>query len=228
MSKSHSKDYGKKRKVLGIDEAGRGPVIGPMIMCGALIQERKTGQLLDIGVKDSKSLTPKRRVALSSQIAETLDSYILLEISPREIDKSVEKNELNLLEARKMAELIEKLRSDIVYVDSPQVSTDKYTRRIREGLSFRPQIVAENYAETKYPIVAAASILAKVRRDQIVKNLQDKYGDFGSGYPADERTKKFLNQWYEKHRSFPEEVRKSWKTIRNIMRRFDFKPKTLF
>ena len=160
-----------KRMVLGIDEAGRGPVFGPMIMCGALIAEKKLKQLPKIGVKDSKSLAPKRRVTLSSRIVDILDGHILLEISPREIDRSVEKNELNILEAKKMAELIEKLRADIVYVDSPQTSTEKYTKRIREGLSFEPKIIAENYAETKYPIVAAASILAKVKRDQIFDRL---------------------------------------------------------
>ncbi len=228
MNNLHSKNYSKKRKVLGIDEAGRGPVIGPMIMCGALIEESKIEQLLEIGVKDSKSLSPKKRVTLSSKIGEILDNYVLLEVSPEEIDKSVEKNELNLLEARKMAELIERLRSDVVYIDSPQVSTDKYTKRIREKLSFEPEIVAENYAETKYPIVAAASILAKVRRDQIIKELRAKYGDFGSGYPADERTKEFLIQWYSKYRRFPEEVRKSWKTIKNIVRARDSKQETLF
>lgn len=228
MSNRHTKNSGMKRKILGIDEAGRGPVFGPMIMCGALIDESKLKQLPKMGVKDSKSLTPKRRVMLSSRIAEILESHILLEISPKEIDGSVERNELNILEARKMAELIEKLGADIVYVDSPQTSTEKYTRRIREGLSFEPTIIAENHAETKYPIVAAASILAKVRRDQIIEGLREKYGDFGSGYPADKRTREFLIKWYRKHKSFPEEVRKSWKTTKNIVRGMNSKQKTLF
>ncbi|MFX0096755.1 MAG: ribonuclease HII [Candidatus Hodarchaeota archaeon] len=228
MSNQQSKNLDRKKKILGIDEAGRGPVFGPMIVCGALIDESKLEQLPQIGVKDSKSIAPKKRIALSARIVEILDGHILLEISPREIDESVEKNELNILEAKKMAELIEKLRPDIAYVDSPQISTERYTRRIREGLSFKPRIIAENYAETKYPIVAAASILAKVRRDQIINRIREKYGDFGSGYPADEKTKKFLLHWYKKYKSFPEEVRKSWKTIRNIMRKADSKQKTLF
>ena len=228
MSNRHTKNSDMKRMVLGIDEAGRGPVFGPMIMCGALIDESKLEQLPKIGVKDSKSLAPKRRVTLSSRIVEILDGHILLEISPKEIDRSVEKKELNILEAKKMAELIEKLRADIVYVDSPQTSTEKYSKRIREGLSFEPKIIAENYAETKYPIVAAASILAKVRRDQIIERLREKYGDFGSGYPADKRTREFLFRWYEKHKRFPEEVRKSWKTTKNIIREIDSKQKTLF
>ncbi|MFX0067919.1 MAG: ribonuclease HII [Candidatus Hodarchaeota archaeon] len=228
MNDRHLKNNSRKRKVLGIDEAGRGPVFGPMIMCGALIYENKLEQLSKIGVKDSKSLAPRKRVSLSSHIVEILDDHILLEISPKEIDDSVEKNELNLLEARKMAELIEKLRPDIAYVDSPQKSTERYTKKIREGLSFEPKIIAENYAEIKYPIVAAASILAKVKRDRIIERLRQKYGDFGSGYPADGRTKEFLVQWYKRHKSFPEEVRRSWKTIKNIVRGKDSKQKTLF
>ena len=88
-------------------------------------------------------------------------------------------------------------------------------------LSYKPKIISEHYADSTYPIVSAASILAKVERDRRVQELRSQYGEFGSGYSTDERTIKFLEDYYKENRRFPPIVRRSWETLRNIVSRIE-------
>lgn len=214
------------KKIAGIDEAGRGPVIGPMIIAGVLVSEDKINELLEIGVKDSKLLTPKIRGKLAPLIKNIVDDYVILEIKPSEIDTYVENNKLNVLEAEKFAFIIKKLKPDIVYTDAPQRNVKKYSLLIQRMLDYSPKIISENYAE-RYPVVAAASILAKVKRDNIIDHLKLTYGELGSGYCHDPATKNFLIKWYREHKYFPNIVRKSWSTIREIENKYSKRQKKL-
>ncbi|MHA1238322.1 MAG: ribonuclease HII [Candidatus Odinarchaeia archaeon] len=207
-------------KVSGIDEAGRGPIIGPMVIGGVLITEDKIQKLIKLGVRDSKLLNAMTREKLACDIAEIVDKYILIEISPAEIDESVKNNRLNFLEAEKTAYIINQLKPDIVYVDAPQLDVKRYSGLIKRSLNCSPKIIAENKAE-RYPVVAAASILAKVKRDKIVETLKETYGEFGSGYCHDAATRKFLIEWYRKNKCFPDIVRKSWSTVKEIITKYD-------
>jgi ribonuclease HII len=207
--------------VTGVDDAGRGCVIGPLVIAGILIEERDIPHLKSLGVKDSKLLTSKRRCALAPKIEGLVLKSSYKEIPPIEIDKVVFKaqrlHKLNLLEAMAMADVINQLTPNVAYVDASDVLADRYGRQIVERLSAETKVISEHKADVNYPVVSAASILAKVRRDSIIEDLKRVYGDFGTGYPHDPRLRSFLLKWYEENGTFPEPVRKSWKTIRNII-----------
>jgi ribonuclease HII len=209
-------------RVCGVDDAGRGPVIGPLVIAGIRIEEEKLEQLRSLGVKDSKKLSPEARLKLSIEIPEIVDEYHIVELEAAHLDRVVNHSpkfqRLNLLEARAMAEVIEKLKPHLVYVDASDTRPERFKNNILENLSFKPKVVSEHHADEKYPSVSAASILAKVRRDSRIEELRKEYGDIGSGYAHDPITVRFLSEYYLMNRDFPPIVRRSWKTLRNIVR----------
>ncbi len=204
--------------VAGVDEAGRGCVIGPLVIAGVSIKEEKLGFLTGFGVKDSKLLSPKKRESLALEITRTMERSCILKLSPEEIDRAVKSgrrlHKLNRLEAQSMTKIIEVLKPDVVYVDAADVVPDRFKFHIQEGLSFKPKVVSQHKADRIYPIVSAASIMAKVERDMEISALRRTYGDFGSGYLTDPKTMVFLNQWLQDNREYPDFVRKSWKPAR--------------
>ncbi len=204
--------------IAGADEAGRGPILGPMVLGVVLSDERVQEELKSDGIRDSKILSPKRREKLAELIRKKASKVEIIEISNVEIDESrlVKNVNLNELEAMKFAQLIEKLNPKLVYMDSPDPNPELFEKRIRKYLKVRPKLVVENFADRNYPLVAAASIVAKVYRDHCVAKLHGRYGDFGSGYPADPRTITFLNSWVQEHGKLPDFARKSWATARRI------------
>ena len=200
-------------KVLGIDEAGRGPVVGPLMICGYLADESKVERLKKLGVKDSKMLTPKKRKSMVSELKKIADDYVVVKVSPREIDKLRNVSNLNKIEISRMQHIINLLNPDKIIIDSPEVNVKKFAEKIRGGLKNKKiDIVAENFDDKKYIHVGAASIIAKVHRDAEIEKLHKKYGFFGSGYTHDERTIAFLKDWINKNKEFPDFVRKSWIT----------------
>jgi len=209
-------------RVCGVDDAGRGPVIGPLVVAGIRIEEEKLEQLRSLGVKDSKKLSPEARLKLSIEIPEIVDEFHIVELEAAHLDRVVNHSpkfqRLNLLEARAMAEVIEKLRPHLVYVDASDTRPERFKNNILENLSFKPKVVSEHHADEKYPSVSAASILAKVRRDSRIEELRKEYGNIGSGYAHDPITVRFLSEYYLTNRDFPPIVRRSWKTLRNIVR----------
>ena len=208
-------------RVCGVDDAGRGPVIGPLVVAGIRIEEERLDQLRSLGVKDSKKLSPEARLKLSIEIPEIVDEYHIVELEAAHLDRVVNHSpkfqRLNLLEARAMAEVIEKLKPHLVYVDASDTRPERFKNNILENLSFKPKVVSEHHADEKYPSVSAASILAKVRRDSRIEELRKEYGDIGSGYAHDPITVRFLSEYYLMNQDFPPIVRRSWKTLRNIV-----------
>ncbi|MFN4133302.1 MAG: ribonuclease HII [Candidatus Hadarchaeales archaeon] len=199
--------------IAGLDEAGRGPVIGPMVVCGVLLKENDLERLKLAGVKDSKLLTPRKREALADFIKTVVKKHILIHISPKEIDDA---ENLNELEAMKFAQIINSLNPSLAFVDSTDPNPSLFKERLLRYLKLKPRLVIENSADRKYVQVAAASILAKVERDAEIEKLRREYGDFGSGYPADPKTRDFLSRWIKEKGEFPPFVRKSWKTIKKL------------
>ena len=208
--------------IAGIDDAGRGPVIGPLVIAGILIHDHQVPVLNVIGARDSKALSPRRRSSLAKQIRELAVKYKIVELSPREIDEVVlngrRLRKLNWLEAKAMAEVIQNLRPDVAYVDASDVLAKRFGEQIRGMLSFDLEIVSEHHADTKYPVVSAASILAKTHRDEVISGLRKIFGDFGSGYSSDPRTRQFLRDWFRDQgdQELPDFVRRSWKTLGKI------------
>ncbi len=202
-------------QVCGVDDAGRGSVIGPLVIAGVVMNQNKISVLKKIGVRDSKKLSPQRRTKLYSEIIEVVDSYYILKIHPRSIDASVKNHKLNLLEAKYMARVIKHLGADRSYVDSCDVDPNRFGKAI-SLLSENHSIISSHHADSRFVIVSAASILAKVTRDRSITRLQ-KYNDLGSGYPADPKTKRFLTTCYTQDKTFPTFVRKSWKPVKRLI-----------
>lgn len=207
--------------VAGVDDAGRGPVIGPMVIAWVTAPKEKLRQLKPMGVKDSKLLSPRSRVTLASRIKEVVSNYAHVVVAPLEIDGVVHKGRrlerLNLLEAKCMAKVIIQLRPDVAYVDASDVLPERYGNTISEMIPFKVNIISEHHADRNYPVVSAASILAKVRRDELIENLKNEYGEFGSGYVTDPVTMDYLRRWFKEHGDFPPIVRMSWKTIDKLI-----------
>jgi ribonuclease HII len=210
-----------KTLVAGVDDAGRGAVIGPLIIAGILLNDRQLITLKEIGVKDSKALSPSRRLELSFEVKKLSAEWDVVELPPSVIDKVVlngrKYHKLNWLEAKAMATVISKLRPDIAYVDASDVNTTRFANQIAELVSFKLQIISEHHADSTYPIVSAASIIAKVYRDTIIDSLHKKFGDFGSGYSSDEKTRQFIANWIKTKKNIPNFVRRSWKTVRRLL-----------
>src|SRR3989338_301776 len=203
--------------IAGVDESGRGPVIGPLVMAGVMMNEIYLSKLDKLGVKDSKLLTSKKREELFPKIQE-ICKYKILIIEPQEIDEAIFSEELNLnwLEAIKSTEIIRALKPDRVILDCPSPNIPKYTNYVREKLNMKEvEVICEHKADVNHKIVGAASILAKVPRDKIIAKLERKYGNIGPGYTSNKITQKFLKENWEKH---PEIFRKSWVSWQNHSR----------
>jgi len=205
-------------KILGIDEAGRGPVVGPLVICGACFEEGQASELKKLGVKDSKLVTPAKRKGLFQKIIDLSVSHKLEIVSAQEIDSraSVSLN-LNELEALKAAQIIDELKPDVVFVDSPtSPDATKFEKMIRKHLKNQEvDIHAEWKADFNHPECSAASILAKVTRDEEIEKIKKEVGeDFGSGYAADPITIEFVKAHWEN--TLAKYIRKSWGTIKQL------------
>jgi ribonuclease HII len=185
-----------------------------MVLCCVKVEQHALDELKAAGVRDSKLLSPGRRETLAGLITEKALKVEIVELSPAEIDESrlVKKINLNELEAKTFAQIINHLNPKLAYLDSPDPNPKLFEQRIRKYLRTEPKLVVENFADRKYVAVAAASIVAKVRRDQRIAELRKRYGDFGSGYPADPRTIAFLERWIREHGELPDFARRSWET----------------
>jgi ribonuclease HII len=217
--------------VAGVDEAGRGCVIGPLVIAGFLIKEENLPVLVQLGVKDSKLLSPKKREALSKEIMRVAEKHYVVKLAPMEIDRVVESkrklHKLNRLEAQTMAHIINTLKPDEAYVDAADVLEDRFKHHIQEGLTVKAKITSRHKADKIYPVVSAASIIAKVERDHEIAALKANYGDFGSGYLTDQKTMRFLKQWLQTHAEYPDCVRKSWKPAKKAKNERDTVQKKL-
>lgn len=207
-------------RVAGVDEAGRGSAIGPLVVAGVSFPSDLMETLVDLGVKDSKQLTAKRREELAPQIETLATGVRYFDLQPRSIDSVVNRGlrlkKLNYLEAVAMARVLRELDPEEAYVDASDVDEVRYGETILRLLPAKPRLVSEHKADSTYPVVSAASILAKVRRDAIIAALREEYGDFNSGYPSDDKAIEWLDAWYREHWSWPIIVRHSWEPVRRI------------
>lgn len=201
--------------ICGVDDAGRGSVLGPLVIAGISVERTKIKRLSEIGVKDSKQLSPNMREILYKKIIAIVDDYHVARISPKIIDASVHKNQLNHLEARYMAKVITKLRPDSSYVDSCDVNPARFGREISK-LANSGRIYSRHHADSTFVVVSAASIVAKVNRDRAIEKLRKKH-NLGSGYPSDPKTMAFIKNWILTYHKTPEFVRKSWKPVKAMM-----------
>lgn len=206
--------------ICGIDEAGRGAVIGPMVIAGVVIDKNDERKLKALGVRDSKTLSPKKREYLAKHIENMARSVIVMRVPACKIDSyRTQKINLDMIEAMKMADIIDMCKADKVYVDSLEANSKKFEQLIVKHLTNKkPEMIVENYSDETYPVVSAASIIAKVERDKAIEEIKRKEGfDFGVGYSHDSRTIEFVEKLIRERKELPPYVRKTWVTTQQLL-----------
>lgn len=191
----------------GIDEAGKGCVIGPLVVAGVACDSED--YLKSIGVKDSKKLSQKRREELAEKIKKVAKVEVI-KIQANKLDEMMETKTINEILKECYAEIIKRLKPEIALVDSPDVKPERLSSHLKEMTGV--EVIAEHRADEKYPLVSSASIIAKVEREKDIEMLKLSYGDFGSGYASDPKTIEYLKQLKE----IPMFVRKKWKTVERL------------
>ena len=203
--------------IIGVDEAGKGPVLGSMFVAAVRVSSEN---MVPDSVADSKKLTKKQREKIANIIIKIENcSMGIEEIKVEEID-TVDSN-MNNLTAMGHAKAISQIvrEGDKIYLDAADVNAQRFGEKIRRELDVKVQIFSEHKADEKYPIVSAASIIAKVERDAHISKLAKFFGEIGSGYPADVRTQEFLKKYLDENNRLPECARLSWKTSKNLLNR---------
>ncbi|MFW9918320.1 MAG: ribonuclease HII [Candidatus Thorarchaeota archaeon] len=209
-------------RIAGIDEAGRGPMFGPMVVCGVLVDLESLDVLKKAGVKDSKALPSKRREEYSKMIRKIASKIIVEKVSAIQIDTSRHRGtNLNETEVNIFGSIAKKLNPTELYLDAADVKAERFGANVRRVSGLREKrckIVSEHRADSKYVIVSAASIIAKTERDAVIKKLHGKYGDFGSGYPTDPKSIAFLKDLISNDEELPFFVRRSWESVSRAIR----------
>ncbi len=214
--------------ISGIDEAGKGPVLGPMCVAGVLLEEEKLDALSQMGVKDSKQLTAKKREHLAVEIKALANKYYILEVSPFQIDELRKIMTMNEIMVACYVKILEELKPHHAFVDAADVIAERFGENIKKKYNAEIDITSEHDADEKYPIVSAASILAKVQRDALVKTIEENLGiEIGSGYTSDPKTIRFLESWIQEHGTLPDFARNSWETSRRLLGKLNKNQKVL-
>ncbi len=200
--------------VLGIDEAGRGPILGPMVLAAVFIEDQAIPSFEQQGIADSKhfgsTMAAKKKRKIMAEFIQTHARFaevVVVDVST--IDRHVVRGELNVLERNVAQSLIEK--------------APKATTIIADGLSVFgplskqfPSLHAQNHAESAHIAVAAASVLAKDKRDDlfalIAKRYHKQFGEIKGGGYINKPTIAFLKQYKKTYGCFPPELRTSWNT----------------
>ena len=190
-------------------------MIGPLVIAGISIEKKDVSKLRKLGVRDSKKLSPKKRESLYKEIIKIIDDFHVIRIPPKTIDKFVFQHNLNHLEAKKMAEVITNLKPHTSYVDSCDVNASRFGHEISD-LSGKSKVKSYHYADSRFVVVSAASIIAKVSRDRSIARL-NKSSNLGSGYPSDKKSVSYVKKLVSSKKPLPSSVRKSWKPVQKIL-----------
>lgn len=198
--------------ICGIDEAGKGPVLGPMVAAGVLVLDDE--DLSSLGIKDSKQLSAKKREIIFEEICASYKTAVVVK-SPAEIDaRECTMNQFTVL---LHAEVLRTLSPDKVYLDACDVNAERFGVNVLSVSGIDAEVVSEHKADARYAVVGAASIVAKVTRDRIIDELRLEFGEIGSGYPSDAKTVEFLKEYIREHGVPPACARKSWQTVTDIL-----------
>ncbi len=200
-------------EIAGVDEAGKGPVIGPVVVCGVKAEPEAFERLKKAGVRDSKVLSRDKREKLYDKILELCKTEVII-IEADELNELMETMTINEVLYRAYSSIIKNLKPDLAYVDSSDVNCERLSERLKKETGV--EVRAMHRADSERVEVAAASVVAKVLRDRRIDEIKRETGDFGSGYASDPRTIDFLKNYYVKNGRFPEHVRLAWKTLKRI------------
>jgi ribonuclease HII len=215
----------------GVDEAGRGPVLGPLVVACAVTDD--PAGLAAAGVRDSKAMSAAARERLEPELKRRLRGFALVVLEPAQIDERRERQSLNAIEGdafvlavTQAAKAAGARRLDVLEADAADAHEPNFRAMLVKGLAKHAdelrvgRVVAEHKADVRYPAVSAASILAKVERDRRVRDLGVQVGaQIGSGYPHDAVTLRFLREYIKTNGDVPPFARRSWKTSANLLKR---------
>ncbi|NYT01470.1 MAG: ribonuclease HII [Methanosarcinales archaeon] len=211
--------------LLGIDEAGKGPVIGSMFVAGVVVAEEDLFDFAAIGVKDSKLLPPARREVMEKRIISLAREHYVLEVSCQMIDELRQVMTMNEIMVRAHAQVLSRLQADRAMLDASDVKAGRFAERVKAASGTSMEVLAEHKADRNHMVVAAASILAKVRRDRSIRELEASLScKIGSGYPSDQDTMRFLENWVKENNELPPCSRKSWATARRVAASLNDRP----
>lgn len=203
--------------IAGIDEAGRGPLIGDMFMVIVVMEESKLPLLRELGVKDSKKLSKNQRERIFPYIL----SNSLIVSAARATPQQIDNENLNVIELRMVCKLIKTVSRfytiNTIYMDA--FSNPNELKNVISKTCNIPEhnLVIKYNADSEFLIVGAASIVAKILRDDYIAILKRIYGEIGSGYPSDYRTIQWVERYLRKYGEIPPIVRKSWRTVRRML-----------
>ncbi|PKK85435.1 MAG: ribonuclease HII [Thermoplasmata archaeon HGW-Thermoplasmata-1] len=195
--------------------------MGPLVVAGVKFADDDA--LRGLGVRDSKKLSPEQRDYMARQIRKLALSCEVVKIPAEEIDMLRKTMTLNELEVTVFAKIASSLAGDDYYLDAADVKASRFGHEIAAKMDFKPRkVISQHGADDTFPVVSAASIIAKTVRDaeveHIARLLEPKINlPLGSGYPSDTRTINFLETWYERFGDLPPHVRRSWETCRKII-----------
>lgn len=198
----------------GVDEAGRGSVMGPLVVGAVWVEDDDV--LSEIGVRDSKKLTPRMRERMYGEIVESAAHWEVVIASAADIDERRQVKSLNDVELDMFAEAVNAHPCETAYADCPDVNDARFAARLG-SMCGDVGIIAKHKADDLYPVVSAASIVAKVTRDRMIADLHEELGDFGSGYPSDHYTMDFISGWIRDNGCPPPHARRSWEPVRQMM-----------
>ena len=209
---------------IGVDEAGKGPVIGPMVAAAVRAAEAD----LPDGIDDSKRLTAATRESIATQLRESPAVAVGLGVvTTDEIDDpETDMNSLTVAaQVRALGDVV--VDGDHALVDAGDVSESRFARRVQEGVAdagtdteggVAIDVTAEHGADEASRLVGAASIIAKVERDSRIDAIGENYDrDVGSGYPSDPTTREFLAKYVDRHGELPACARASWATCEDVV-----------
>lgn len=189
--------------------------MGPLVV--GCVYTEDDAPFREMGVKDSKKLTPKRREALYSRITECASDWCVVIISADEVDERRKRKSLNEVEADMFLEASSKIPVSTVYADCPDVNEAGFSNSMAARMGMT-EVIARHKADDTYPVVSAASIIAKVTRDRMVADICEELGfDIGSGYPSDQKTMDFIQKWIKDYGHPPKHTRCSWEPVRHMM-----------
>jgi ribonuclease HII len=214
--------------VLGIDEAGRGSLVGPLVVGGFLVEAERIPELTELGVRDSKRLTPARREEIFAALPDVGRTWAI-PLPPRTVDRAVHRGALNDLELAAFARLVRRARPDMAFADACDPVAERFGRRLQAASGRQCVVHARHKADRDLPVVGAASIVAKVHRDRALEGLREHLGEgLGSGYPSDERTVEFVRDSIAGGGPLPSWLRASWATTERLMRARTARPLEAF
>lgn len=200
----------------GVDEAGRGSVMGPLVV--GVVYVGSDDRLSEIGVNDSKKLTPKMRERMYEEIVDSVDHWCTVITSAEGIDEQRKSISLNEIELNMFAEGTTRWGSERIYADCPDINEESFSVRLGAKVKNTAEIIAKHKADDTYLVVSAASIVAKVTRDRMMEDIRKEFGtNVGSGYPSDHYTMDFIRDWISEKGTAPPHVRTSWEPVRDML-----------